>query len=506
MTKQPFLDTLLRGELLHWAHESGCILCRAAQVAVDRFFSWYLIEQYHEPSVIRYMQQAHGFCLEHTRQFVALATPDLVSAVYRDLFAAAIMQVRSVVSEVTMPSKILADRIRSKGTCLACQYRDRAVQRVVRALPTGLTDTEVRNAIVRPEALCLSHFLHLLPSLDWETIQQLAHAQLKSLMEVGMEDNDSNEPTRVIRLLVGADVDEAFFAPLSPSSMITMIDPQEADSLRAWPDMDVERSENASGERASWSPATKLVEAQLTAPGCPLCREEESVATTYLRWLSQQVPEQTSSRTIEEARWLCRDHLWRFVWIGEEQATRCLLRSIVAYWTGIMQVLTSGLEQPPSRSFVARCWYGMLEARKREPHASGWRVLQEGFAEGRRSRAERLAELRGPALQTRLCPVCHFQHEHVHRLADLLNDTLDDPGIKRCYEAASGLCFHHLPLLVERCMEPDHRKFILRTQQTRLAVLHWELEEYWRKDNWAHRWEAKGDEQTAWWRALMHYT
>ena len=92
---QSIPDNILRNELLHLAREPGCVVCRAAHAAVDRFFAWYRIEQYHEPSIIQRMQEARGFCTEHTRQFVANSSPHLVSTVYRDLLAAASNLVRS---------------------------------------------------------------------------------------------------------------------------------------------------------------------------------------------------------------------------------------------------------------------------------------------------------------------------------------------------------------------------------------------------------------------------
>jgi hypothetical protein len=58
-------DDTLRRELLRLASEPGCVVCSTAHAAVDRFFAWYMIEQYHEPSIILRMQEVRGFCLEH---------------------------------------------------------------------------------------------------------------------------------------------------------------------------------------------------------------------------------------------------------------------------------------------------------------------------------------------------------------------------------------------------------------------------------------------------------
>jgi hypothetical protein len=501
-----FPDNSLRSEFLPLADEPGCLVCRAAHAAVDRFFAWYRIEQYHEPSIIQYMQEARGFCLEHTRQFVGISSPHLVSTVYEDLLAAAAKLLRSAGRESSALPAMLADRLRPKVACLVCKHQEAAVDRITRRLPVGLTDSQVRAAILRPSALCLPHFVHLLPSLDWGAAQLLAPAQLASLEAALAEYDTGADSTELVRLLVGANSDETFLAPPERASMVSTADTQAADSMRARDARGAMGRDSLPTERSSWSPAIAHVEALLNASGCPLCREEEATAATYLRWLSQELSERMPFQAADDICWLCRSHLWRFIWTGDDKAVGGLLRSIYAYWIGMVQALISGLDRPPSTSFVARCWHGMVNARQRMPRVTNWRALWEGLAEGRRSRTKRLAELRGPVVQTRLCPACRFQRERADRLADLLDRALGDAGIARCYEETSGVCFRHLPLAIRCCTDPSNVRLMLRTQYTRVAVVHWELEEYWRKLNWTHRWEPRGDEQAAWHRAVAQYT
>ena len=499
-------DNILRGELLHLASEPGCVICRAVHTAVDRFFAWYIIEQYREPSIIQRMQEARGFCPEHTRQFVALSSPHLVSTVYRDLLASAATLVRSAVRESSTFPGMLADRIRPQVTCVACKHQEAAVDQIARGLPVGLTDSQVRAAILRPSAVCLPHFVHLLPSLDWEAARLFAHAQLAQLQAAWAEYDTDAEPTELVRLLVGATSDEAFLAPTERASMANPADTPVADSMSMLDAPGAAGSGNVPTEQPSWSPAMARVEALLKVTGCPLCGEEESTATTYLRWLSSELSEREPSQAVNDALWLCRSHLWRFIRNGDDKAVRGLLRSVYAYWKGVLQALVSGLDRPPPKSFAARCWHGMVDARQRTPRVTRWCALWEGIAEGRRSMAIRLAELRGPVVRTCLCPVCRFQRERADRLAELLDRAMGDAGIARRYEDASGVCFRHLPLAIRCCTEPGNVRLLLRTQYTRVAVIHWELEEQWRKHDWAHRWELSGDEQDAWRRAVAQYT
>jgi hypothetical protein len=499
-------DTTLRGEILRLADKPGCIVCHAAHEAVDRFFSWYSIEQYHEPSIMQQMQKARGFCPEHTHQFVARSSSHLVSTVYRELLSSAANLVRTAAGEASTPPQLQADLIRPQAICLACTYQEAAVDRVSHRLQMGLADSQVHAVISRPSALCLPHFVHLLPSLDWEMAQLFAHALHSSLMAAWVEYDTNSDPARLVRLLVGANSDEAFLVSPSQSFMTRPSDTYAPDSIQRRDAQGAEERDNVLTKPSSWSPAISHMETLLNAGSCPLCREEETTTTTYLLWLSQELSKRAPTQMIDDIRWLCQSHLWCFLSIGDDKAIRSLLRSLSAYWTNQVQTLISGLEQPPPTSFVMRCRHGMVKARQRTPRVTGWHVFWEGITEGRRSMTQRLAELREPIVRPPLCLACRFQSERADRLAHLLDRALGDAGVIRSYEDASGVCFRHLPLAIRHCTDPSHVRLLLRTQSTRIAVIHWELEEYWQKLNWTHRWEPKGDEQDAWCRAVAQYT
>lgn len=286
----------------------------------------------------------------------ASSSPPLVSTVYRDLLASAANLMRSAARESSALAEMLADRIRPQVACLACEHQEAAADWIARGLPVGLTDSQVRAAILRPLALCLPHFVHMLPSLDWEAAQLFAHAQLASLAAAWAEYDTAANPTVLVRLLVGANSDEAFLAPSERMSIASLADTQAAESTR---------------DRDVWGAA-----------------ESGSLPTAQSSW----------------------------------------------------SLAVAGVTQ------------------------------------------------------------------HADRLADLLDRMLGDAGIARRYEDASGVCFRHLPLAIKHCTEPSNMRLLLRTQYTREAVMHWELEEYWRKHDWTHRWEPRGDEQAAWYRAVGQYT
>jgi len=42
-----------------------CFICREAKQGLDRYYFWYLEEQYANPTTVERLQRAHGFCLRH---------------------------------------------------------------------------------------------------------------------------------------------------------------------------------------------------------------------------------------------------------------------------------------------------------------------------------------------------------------------------------------------------------------------------------------------------------
>jgi hypothetical protein len=512
-------DDPLRREVVRLAREPGCIVCHAERDAVDRFFAWYLVEQYHEPAIIQRMQAAQGFCPQHTRQFVQRASPHVVSAVYRHLLAdaVALLQRAEQNASATEAREALSTRLRPRAICLACEHAATAAERMTHALQTQAGDAEVRACVARPGAICQVHFLRLLSGPEWETARTLAHAQREA---VGADLAGGGAAAEHVNLLVGSDPREVATVArrldtaaggsvddfvVSPTSQPTAAQTQTA------PGGTIPAS-----ERSPWSPAITYLEGLLDATNCPLCGQEEVVADAYLRWLSQELMAAATTgatgqatQAADDTLWLCRDHLWRFARTGEKSAVTRLLDRAIAHWADVLQALAAGLDQRPPRTFLARWWRGTGDARHAKPggrRLNGWQALHVGFQQGRLSLEQRLANLRDSLLRPHPCPVCRFQHERIERVADLLDRALDDPGTAQRYQRAAGVCFRHLPLALAASSGPATAGLLLRAERTRIAVIHWELEEYWRARDWAHRWESKGDEQTAWRRAVGQYT
>ncbi len=95
------------------------------------------------------------------------------------------------------------------------------------------------------------------------------------------------------------------------------------------------------------------------------------------------------------------------------------------------------------------------------------------------------------------CGGCTAWDTAARRTLELLLAGLADRPTAQRYQAAHGLCLHHVLTLGDGLSAPLPAEVL----QARLGVLAWELAEVQRKHAWAVRYEPAGTEAAAWWRA-----
>jgi hypothetical protein len=81
---------------------------------------------------------------------------------------------------------------------------------------------------------------------------------------------------------------------------------------------------------------------------------------------------------------------------------------------------------------------------------------------------------------------------------------LKDQEIKELYLDSYGLCMNHFNLALESA-PPEAVETLIQKQTEVLRKINSDLEEYSRKLDYRHSHEPKGDEQTAWIRAIKFF-
>lgn len=81
---------------------------------------------------------------------------------------------------------------------------------------------------------------------------------------------------------------------------------------------------------------------------------------------------------------------------------------------------------------------------------------------------------------------------------------LEDDRIKELYSSSHGLCMNHFNQALEFA-SPESSEILVQKQAEVLRKLDSDIEEYWRKTDYRYSHEPKGEEQTAWVRAIKFF-
>lgn len=447
-------------ELVRKLAQPGCLLCREAAEAEERFFLWYLAESYLFPESLDHMIRAHGFCSPHTRTFLEDGIPSTIAYVYRFLAASARDAVETVegprAQRRKLPYRIAA--LCPTASCLACVRQKAHLTYVEQLLARLLRDPKVRPELPPTLAVCLPHLRALAPFLDPQALQLLATGLRERLAAA--------DPRAALSWTWGAPP-----PPTPPTPEICVAD-----------------------ERSTTLDVLRKV---LAAPGCAVCRAEAVAVGQYNAWLEREI------RTAPNATWrngvaLCPSRGWQFARSAAQDAVAQLGAAVQLFWTERLAELAEALTAAPTGG-LGRRW-AFVPATIEGRHGSRREAFLTAVGNALRSPRRTTRTNADRAFRCAPCPVCHAAETARERTLSLIAASLGDPGVEQAYKAGDGVCWRHLPGAVTRAQSSE-AALALHTARVRLAVLNWELEEYLRKQSWDTRHEARGPEGGAWQRA-----
>ena len=106
---------------------------------------------------------------------------------------------------------------------------------------------------------------------------------------------------------------------------------------------------------------------------------------------------------------------------------------------------------------------------------------------------------------TEICPICKSISDSADKwIQDLLMD-LEGEETKELYHSSRGLCMNHFRQALETA-SPEAELLLIQKQAEVLKKLKKDLEEYRRQSDYHCSLEPKGEEQTAWIRAIRFFT
>ena len=503
-----------RSSILAALRASGCFICREAKEGLNRYYFWFLEEQYSNPTTVERLQSAHGFCLRHTRHLLERGPRDRLAVVGQSLLRSCGDKLRTVrdAAAAGRPGaargeQAAAWRFVPSVECPACEQERAQVTLYADVIVRCLADADVRRAFHASEGLCLPHFLLAAWRAPWDILQYLAAEQLRRLEQTranlsathAVEDNDTEAGAirKVLAWLYGPDLD----APVRPFQV-----------AGRRPGMcGADRTPRKIVPSASWSPVFEETCRLLEQPGCSICREVALGREEYLAWLEEEIRSFTGiGYRWSEVEDLCGEHAWLFADRAATDVLAIACGGLVDRMVEGLRWLFGEIREPIPPSLAGRIqalpsrWrefckpIGPSQRRPRRLHRIRWTLrtlwqTPQDFLDRKRMRA----------LRWNNCPLCSHLGTVAGRTADRLIAVLEDAEGRRAFDRSYAVCLRHAPLLLNGAADPEIRRTVAAVLLARVEVDHWEVEEFLRKSSWSQRHEPKAAEQDACLRACM---
>ncbi len=238
--------------------------------------------------------------------------------------------------------------------------------------------------------------------------------------------------------------------------------------------------------------------------GCPLCRRSAQHAARYLRnLLSEYVDDLPTRRSLRRSLGLCAEHAWALQGVAlslkgsGSLATAVLYEDVTRHvLAALSEYLTQGAAPPP-RSGIRRVRH-WLERRGRWGRCLAARLPSDEATPG--------GDLLAGLTPREPCPACAHVEAQVSGDISVLLRTLTDADFRAAYGASDGLCLPHLRQALSLAGNTGAAQILAEVAADRLRLLHFDLEEHWRKSDWSYREQARHPwEQAARVRAIAFF-
>ncbi|MBI3810119.1 MAG: hypothetical protein HY284_06645 [Nitrospirae bacterium] len=473
-----------KGEVLEVLLKPGCLVCVKMLDSLDRYFFWFIHEQYNATETRRALRRSYGFCPLHTRHFLAWEANWCGQPVYSYVIEHIVARLREAqsllcASGINENSRkrcvAVAAALAPSGKCPVCENLAWWCAHMANILLQTLSDREVEEAYAKSQGLCLPHFRFVGLRAGWEQLLFLADHLKGTLASLKYSTDKIGLPLEVIAGL------------------------------------DVHRRVRSSEETARGLPGgarekSTDVLALLAGPACPACAACDRGVGEYFQWLASEMEAVASRAGPWDPSWsVCASHLCDLQSAGHDRAAATISDQTCSTWLNQSESLKTRLEaRQPDR--ISDRLAGLSSAWARSKATTGeirskFNRLWHVAATTLESPANVLNRLREVYFRESPCQACSHVEVTAHRTIDLVLRVLEDPIGREAYHRGAGLCFRHCLVAANLAEVPDVLDELFASQLARLRLLEWELEEASRKMNWVIRYEPKGPEETSWRRA-----
>ena len=454
-------------ELFRRLKEKGCPVCSVLERHDLKYYSWFSIEKYHEPVFIESLANALGFCARH--------------GVYLD-------QQNHWGSQITAVHKHTASRVRNRTavglsegkndlqqifkdrtSCPVCwSYRETS-ERTLWFFKKMIEEKGGLNQYGHPGILCFPHFKGITDSVSLKlfaellSIHEAAMLSTAQLLET-IRNNDtkisaeSEQIQHALSLSVGREQNPGNSLFLSRIYKISKTKDPLADFISSL-------KENK---------------------GCPICLDVYGSLSQWIYWLNKNIVSTDNLEVMRDVLPTCNAHVWACVRIGGP---------------ALQFAATSGAFRAAQEkvSNAARHLKKMNTPRKQP-------IWKRKKNEKQRHQGDIKVNPKKTIASSLYCPLCSRIEVAKNRALNLIFALLQEPRYRVDFENGYGLCLKHLADALAMRPSEEIGRFLMRVEFAKLSLLEWELEETMRKTAWTARPEIKGNEQSAWHRALARFS
>lgn len=237
------------------------------------------------------------------------------------------------------------------------------------------------------------------------------------------------------------------------------------------------------------------LKALIRQPGCPVCRARADAGERTVRWFwidGYNDPSWISR--LSRTKGFCNPHWWQAVRMGHAYG----LSHVAEY-----------LLQDAARELDAR------EAEMRRQMRPSWRTRLHPWVRALAGLRATLSEAagvkprswgRGPQDAAEECPLCMTEQSTERYICRTLVEALADSDIWQMYAASDGMCVHHIRLTLSTTDCSNVHLALLDDVRRRFRPLQADIALYFHRCDYRFANEPKGDEQTAWLRAVERFT
>lgn len=260
----------------------GCAVCEIVKHTTDKFYFWFLTEQYYHPPRMEQLQLSYGFCPEHTRPlrngpvYVVAVTYEYILAHVNTKLLMAYESLNELPRTGMEKRKRVLEKVLAtlnpQLPCPLCTEVQTSIDYELEALIDGWTDPEIREIYQRSDGLCLRHLARSLELAPGKTGKGLI-----------------DDALRRVRLRTGLEAKEILWGKVRDRQSMSEV----------------------GGAGSSPNPGPSDLLTLLCREGCPVCRAfNEGVSRFYSQLFGTASPLPESLEEIKRSLLFCPAHTW----------------------------------------------------------------------------------------------------------------------------------------------------------------------------------------------------